>query len=122
MIIGVGTDIVEIERIKKSYEQFGERFLNRIFTKEEIAYCFSKKHPYPSLAVRFASKEALVKAAKLGRYHSNSWLDVAVAVSGKGLPDVVVFNKLKKKLKGMRIHLSLAHSDHYATAVVVIEK
>ncbi len=122
MIIGVGMDIVEIERIKKSYEQFGDRFLNRIFTEDEIAYCFSKKQPYPSLAVRFASKEALVKAAKLGKYHSNSWLDVAVAVSGKGLPELVVFNKLKKKLKGMRIHLSLSHSDDYATAVVVIEK
>ena len=122
MIIGVGTDIIEIERIKKSYEQFGERFFKRVFTSEEIAYCFSKKDPYPSLAIRFASKEALVKAAKLGKYHTNSWQDVSVSLSGEGLPGVTLFNDLERELEGTRIHLSMSHSDYYATAVVVIEK
>jgi holo-[acyl-carrier protein] synthase len=122
MIVGVGTDIIEIERIKKSYEQFGDRFLNRIFTAEEIAYCFSKKNPFPSLAIRFASKEALVKAAKLGKFHLNSWLDVSVTLSPEALPSFILFNDLRKELEGTQVHLSMSHAENYATAVVVIEK
>jgi holo-[acyl-carrier protein] synthase len=122
MIIGIGTDIIEINRIKKSYEKFGERFLKRIFVEEELHYCFSKKDPIPSLAIRFAAKEAFVKAAKLGKFHPYSWLDVRVSLTEDGLPGIVTFRELKKELSGLRIHLSMSHSDHYATAVVVIEK
>lgn len=122
MIFGIGTDIVEIERIKKSHHQYGDKFLKRIFTQEEINYCLKKENPYPSLAVRFASKEALVKAARIGRHHSHTWTDVSVEVSSEGIPHVFLFNELKALLIDAGIHISVSHSRHYATAVVVIEK
>lgn len=122
MITGIGTDIVEIERIKKSHLEYGDKFLKRIFTQEEIDYCLSKENPYPSLAVRFASKEALVKAARVGKNHPHTWTDVSVEVNPEGIPHVFLFNKLKQYLEDTRIHLSVSHSHFYATAVVVIEK
>ncbi|MBL7996402.1 holo-ACP synthase [bacterium] len=122
MIFGIGTDIVEIERIKKSHLEYGDKFLKRIFTGEEIDYCLKKENPYPSLAVRFASKEALVKAARVGRLHAHTWTDVSVEVNPEGIPHVFLFNELKKHLQSSRIHISVSHSHSYATAVVIIEK
>lgn len=62
MIVGIGTDIVEISRIKNAVAKWGERFLRKIFTENEISYCYKKKDPFPHLAVRFAAKEAVIKA------------------------------------------------------------
>ena len=122
MIFGIGTDIIEIERIQESHAAYGEKFLKRIFTKEEIDYCLNKENPYPSLAVRFASKEAMIKAARVGKFHPYTWTDVSVEVDAEGIPHVLLFNELRNQLKDMRIHISVSHSHHYATAVVVIEK
>lgn len=122
MIFGIGTDIIEIERIRKIHLEYGDKFLKRIFTQEEIDYCLKKENPYPSLAVRFASKEALVKAAHLGKNHPHTWTDVSIEANFAGIPHVFLFNELKKYLQDTRIHLSVSHSLSYATAVVVIEK
>ncbi len=121
MIFGIGTDIIEIDRIQKSHKKYGDKFLTRIFTPEEIAYCMKKENPYPSLSVRFASKEALVKAARVGKFHPHTWTDVSVEVDPEGIPHVFLFNELKEQLKDMRIHISVSHSHEYASAVVVIE-
>lgn len=122
MIFGVGTDIIEIERIRKSHKEYGDKFLRRIFTQEEIDYCLKKEDPYPSLAVRFASKEAMVKAARVGKFHPHSWTDVSVELDPEGIPHVFLYHELKEELKDMRIHISVSHSNAYATAVVMIEK
>jgi len=62
MIYGIGTDIVEIKRVRDAVERWGKRFLKKIFTENEISYCYKKKDPFLHLAVRFAEKEALIKA------------------------------------------------------------
>lgn len=106
----VGTDIVEIARIKKLASQ-APRFLKRVFTDEEIAYCRAKKNPWQHFAVRFAAKEAVWKA--LGS-QGLSLRDISVSRDAQGKPGVL--------LKGRRaagLRLSLSHSDDYAVAVAL---
>jgi len=122
MILGIGIDIVEVARIRKSCEAYGDKFLDRVFTVQELQYARSKSNPYPSLAVRFAAKEALVKATKEGKYNPFGWQDAEVFTDALGIPSIMFKNKLKKILKDKKIHVSLSHSEHYATAVVVIEE
>ena len=65
MILSVGNDIVENSRIKETLEKFGEKFLEKVYTQEEVTYCLSKKNPIPHLSARFACKEAFIKAIEL---------------------------------------------------------
>lgn len=122
MITGIGTDIVEISRIRQSCEAYGDRFIHRVFTSGEITYAYSKKDPYPSLAVRFAVKEALIKAARVGKFHPHGWLDAEVITDARGVPSIELYGELKKELAGQQIHITVSHADHYATATVIIEK
>ncbi len=121
MIVGVGNDIVEIERIRKSCENYGEKFLEKIFTPSERAYVAPQSNPYPSLAARFAAKEALIKALRVGKFHTHNWTDAEVIVHSTGIPEIKTYRNLEKELKGKKIHLSLSHSDNYASAIVIIE-
>jgi len=73
MILGTGTDIIEVERIASSFEKFGERFLNRILLPDEIAYCLSHRAPAPFFAVRFSAKEAVSKAFGTGIGAALGW-------------------------------------------------
>jgi len=121
MILGIGIDIVEIARLKKTCNDYGERFLDRIFTEGERTYANLKSDPYPSLAVRFAAKEALVKATREGKFHVFDWLDAEVMVSASGVPSFQLKRQLLRALTDRHVHLSLSHSAQYATAVVIIE-
>jgi len=78
MILGTGIDIIEVSRIRASYEKFGERFLKRILRPEEIAYCLSHRFPAPFLAARFAAKEAISKAFGTGIGKQLGWQDLEV--------------------------------------------
>lgn len=121
MIYGVGIDLVKIERMKDVVERWGERFLNRVFTKTEIAYCYEKKNPYLSLAVRFAAKEALIKA--IGSEIPVSLTDVEIINSANGKPDIKVNGRLKNFFKEksiIQISLSLSHEKEYGIACVVL--
>jgi len=122
MIHGVGIDIVGISRLKNSAEKSGRRFLERIFTEDEIAYCLRRRDPYPSFSARFAAKEALVKALQgAGRL---SLRDIEVEVGGDGKPRIRAGGKLKAVFdeRGiLRAHLSLSHDRDYAAACVVLE-
>lgn len=115
MIIGVGIDIIEVERVKKLVEQ-NPRALTRVFTPQEIEYCQDKKSRYLHLAARFAAKEAFFKA--LGK--RTSWKDVGVINHPSGKP----FLKLnsKKKFDFGSAHVSLSHLSKYAVALVILEK
>jgi len=84
MIYGIGIDIVKIERMKNVVEKWGNRFLERVFTEGEISYCYEKKEPFLSLAVRFAAKEALIKA--VGSIDSVSLRDIEVVNVETGKP------------------------------------
>lgn len=117
MKIVTGTDIVEIKRIQKDIEQLGERFLNKIYTKNEIEYCESKKmQKFQSYAARFAAKEALYKALS-GRINFNyTWKDFEVLNQEGGRPYV----KLHFEIKDLEtIEISLSHCKEYAVANVV---
>ena len=114
MIVGTGIDIIEISRIRKSVEQWGEKFLNRVFNPEEIAYAKTHTMPYPHYAGRFAAKEAIYKA--LGD-RNLTWKDLTIVNDPDGKP----MCRLRKKTFKGRIHLSISHSKFYAVAGVVIE-
>ncbi|MBI3299852.1 MAG: holo-ACP synthase [Elusimicrobia bacterium] len=105
----VGLDIVEVERVRKAARS--ARFLKRVFSKDEIAYCMGRKSPWQHFAVRFAAKEAVFKALGM---KGVSLLHISVARDANGRPSVLVAGKPEPG-----IALSLTHSDHYAAAVAV---
>src|SRR6201992_267101 len=88
MIIGSGIDMVEISRIQESVERFGQRFLDRIFTATEQAYCLRKKRSAESFAARFAAKEAGAKALGTGISRGVNWLEIEVIREPGGKPSV----------------------------------
>ena len=124
MILGVGIDIIEVERIRASHERFGERFLKRILRPDEIAYCFTHAQPAPFLAARFAAKEAISKAFGTGIGRQLGWQDMEVKRKQSGEPYVVMHGGGHDLFatRGARfLHLSLSHTAAHAAAVAVLE-
>lgn len=124
MIKGIGVDIVDIQRLKRAVERWGDRFLERVFTEGEITYCLGKGDPYASLAVRFAAKEALLKAVGAGEGRL-AFRDIEIVSRRDGNPSIRPAGRLKGVLEGKGItdvHLSLSHERHYGVAFVVAEK
>jgi holo-[acyl-carrier protein] synthase len=124
MILGTGIDIIEVERIRLSYERFGERFLNRILKPAEIAYCLGHRQPAPFLAARFAAKEAISKAFGTGIGQHLSWQDLEVARKPSGEPYVILHGQglqLLEQRSGRIVHLSLSHTEQHATAMAILE-
>ena len=123
MIRGIGIDLVKIARLKQVVDRWGERFLKRVFTEKEISYCYTKNNPYLSLSVRFAAKEALIKA--IGAEFPASFTDIEVIRLEKGKPSLRAIGKLKVFLEKKRIHhihISLSHEHDYGIACVVLEE
>ena len=124
MILGTGIDIVETRRIAAVLEQFGERFLNRLFLDTEIAYARSMKKADLHLAARFAAKEAISKAFGTGIGEQLGWKDMEILRRDTGEPYVVMHGKglaLMKSRGATAIHVSLSHTDGYAAASAVLE-
>ena len=121
MKILCGTDIIEIDRIKKSIDRSGERFLKMIYTKDEIKYCESKKGAkYIHYAGRFAAKEAIFKAVSslLGDKFAITWTDAQVVNDKMGNPKVEFLNIKFDVIESMDI--SISHCKEYAVAMVTI--
>jgi holo-[acyl-carrier protein] synthase len=118
-IVAVGTDLVGLRRIRAVWDKHPERFLRRHFTPVELAYCLSKADPLPSLAARFAAKEAFQKCWP----ESFGWLEVWVELQDQR-PELRFSPRLEAQmLEGcFRAHLSLSHEKSYALAVVVLEQ
>ncbi len=115
-----GVDIIEISRIGRVLEQYGQRFLRRIFTPGEIEYC--RERP-PNLAARFAAKEATMKALGTG-VRGVGWKDIEVIRASSGAPSIVLHGRAKaraQRLGVQEIALSLSHSREYAVAFVVTQ-
>jgi holo-[acyl-carrier protein] synthase len=121
MVRGIGVDILEIARIQKSIEGLGDTFLEKVFTPQEIAYCKAKHSMHQHFAARFASKEAVSKALSTGWRGEFRWKDVEVMNDASGQPRVALHGKLREKLEGSSIFVSLSHSESHVVAVVVIE-
>ena len=128
-MIYCGTDIIEVERIKKSIEEHEGKaeniFLNKIYTKNEIEYCESKgRAKYQHYAARFAAKEAIFKAISnlLKDKYELSWQNAEIINNETGKPEVV-FKNISKELEEKIIHIdiSLSHIKEYAVAMVVLE-
>ena len=117
MKIACGTDIIEIDRIKQSIEHFNEKFLNTIYTKDEIKYCESHKDSkYQHYAARFAVKEALYKAlSEILPEEELTWKRFEVINSDTGKPKMIVENEFIKS-----IDISISHSKKYAVAMVTV--
>ncbi|MBN2199159.1 MAG: holo-ACP synthase [Candidatus Aminicenantes bacterium] len=115
MIVGVGIDLIEVERVKKALDEH-PRFSDRVFTPEEVRYSSGKKNTAQHLAARFAAKEAFFKA--LGR--RIPWTDVGVVNLDSGRPVLEVKNA--EGLGFLKAHVSLSHLKAYAQAAVVLEK
>ena len=123
MIYGIGIDIIKIERMKKVVEKWGDRFLRRVFTDNEISYCYAKSNPYPSLSVRFAAKEAMIKA--IGSGPPLSFTDIEVVNAHTGKPALRLSGRLQDFLDARKIsktHLSLSHEQEYGVASVILEQ
>lgn len=115
-IKGIGSDVVEIDRVRKLYDRFGENFLHRILTDEERAYCKKHADPVPRIAGRFAAKEAVVKALGQGFGEKISWQDIAILPSKNGKPEVALSPRLQKTFGNPHILLTLSHSKTIAMA------
>jgi holo-[acyl-carrier protein] synthase len=124
-IVGTGIDITEVARIAASIARFGDRFLNRVYTPAEIAYCRSKKKgATQSFAARFAAKEAGMKAIGTGLRRGVTWHDVEVSREPGGRPMILFHRKAAEfagKLGMKRAALSLTHTEHEAMAQVILE-
>lgn len=124
MLIGLGTDIVEISRVKALLDEYGDRFLKRWFTDGEIDYCAKKAHPERHFAARLAAKEACSKALRMPAGTPFLWKDMVVDRGESGEPSLSLRGepRLLAERRGVaRLHLSLSHSDAYAVATVVAE-
>jgi holo-[acyl-carrier protein] synthase len=119
-ILGIGTDIIEIERIKEAIERHGERFLDRIFTKKEQEYCRRYKNATPHFAGRFAAKEAIVKAFGTGLHEDMGWKEIEIINDSQGKPEVQLSARLKSSLSVAHIFLSISHCEAYATATAIV--
>ena len=128
MIIGIGTDLVNIERIRKTLDRFGDRFEKRVFSKQEIHRSRRKYDPSSSYAKRWAAKEACSKALGIGLRMGISWKEMHIVNLSSGKPDLIIEGKAKAFLIAMtpkgytpKINVSLTDDFPWAMATVIIE-
>lgn len=124
MIVGMGVDITEVDRVERAIEKFGRRFLERVFTPGEIAYCESRKNRYERYAARFAAKEAAMKALGTGWRRGVRWVDLEVTNLPSGKPTMRfhgVAAEFAARLKVRNVVLSLTHTATQALAQVILE-
>lgn len=124
MIFGIGIDIIEISRVKALYDEYGDEIVRKLFTEKEISYCMGKAFPERSFSARFSAKEAFLKALGTGLSSGISWKQIEIENAESGKPNIVCDADLQNILnekKISNIHLSIAHSENYAVAMVVLE-
>jgi holo-[acyl-carrier protein] synthase len=124
VIVSVGLDATDIHRVNETLRRFGDRFLQRIFTGGEIAYCMRRRNPAPHLAARFAAKEAAMKALGTGQSQGVAWRDIEV-VRHHGPPQLRFHGTAASRFASLgatRALLSLTHAESLALAQVLFVK
>ena len=124
MIIGSGIDLTEIGRIQQSMDRYGKRFLNRVYTAAEQAYCLRKRNAAESFAARFAAKEAAAKALGTGISHGVNWLEIEVVREPSGRPNIRFHGRaaeIAQRLGVAHAALSITHTSSLAMASVLLE-
>ena len=118
-IQGLGNDIVEIERIRKSYERHGYRFLTKLFSEKEQDYCLKFKDPVPHIAARFSAKESIAKALGTGFGEHLSWLEIEVLNDSAGKPAVYFSTSAQERFGNPHILISISHCDLYVSTTAI---
>lgn len=124
MIIGIGTDLIEVKRISDAIERYGDRFLKRIFTPVEIEYCSARKAAPLHYAGRFAAKEAAFKAMRKGWTGELSWKEIEIYNESSGAPFLNFYGKalaLVREKQMTTAYVTITHIEQFAAAVVVLE-
>lgn len=122
-LIGIGIDVVEVERVKSSMDEFGSRFVQRLFTPAEQEYCERQQRPELHYAARFAAKEAVAKAFGTGIGKAIGWLEMEIVRRQSGEPEVVLSGGAIAYAaeRGItQINVSLTHAKHYAAANAIV--
>ena len=125
MIYGIGTDFVEVSRIEKVLQRWGDKFTNKVFTLDEISYCQNKAFPAVHYAARFAAKESFLKSLGIGLGMGINLREIEVINNAQGRPILKINERIKDSLdkSGITtIHISITHTREHAHAVVVLEK
>jgi holo-[acyl-carrier protein] synthase len=125
MIYGIGVDLVNIKRVERVMERWGERFVGRVFTSEEREFCFKRAYPASAFALRFAAKEAFSKALGFGMRRGIRWRDIEIFHRLGGQPYFKLHGRSSDICRGEKItsyHLSLSDEGEYGVAIVVLEK
>src|SRR5436305_14913481 len=123
-VLGIGVDLVECARMQHSLDRFGETFLRRVFTEGEIEYSMSMKFPARHLAARFAGKEAVSKAFGTGIGKAMGWRNIDIRKQKSGEPFLVFSGpaqELATKRGVMSALITLIHTEHHATACIMLE-
>jgi len=124
MIVGLGVDVAEVPRIRKVIESQGRRFLGRVYTPEEVAYCEQFRNKFERYAGRFAAKEAAMKALGTGWSHGVRWVDIEVVRQRGRAPSLALKGQAKKIAEALgvkNIALSITHTAEQAIAQVIFE-
>ena len=123
VLVGLGADLIEVERVKGVLERQGPRFLERVFTDEERAYCSKMAHPHKHYAARFAAKEAVSKCFTTGIGAELGWRSVSIYHGERNQPLVRLDAKgqaLLAQVGATHVHVTLSHTESHALAVAVI--
>jgi len=123
VLVGLGADLIEVERVRGVLERQGPRFLERVFTDEERAYCAGMAHPHKHYAARFAAKEAVSKCFTTGIGAELGWRSVSIYHGARNQPLVRLDEKgqaLLAQVGATHVHVTLSHTDSHALAVAVL--
>lgn len=118
-IKGIGSDIIEIERIKRSISKLGKKFLEKLFTEQEIDYCQKHKLSQRHFAGRFAAKEAIAKALGTGIGEHLQWHDIEILNNSFGKPEIFLSKKAFERFNKPNLLISISHCKAYATATAI---
>jgi len=124
MTYGIGIDIIKIGRFEKALERWGDRLRERVFTPHELSICLKKARPGRHLALRFAAKEAFLKALGIGMFQGVPWKEMEILNDPLGRPQMKVSGEAQKLCKEKRIQkifVSISHEEHYGVAQVLLE-
>jgi holo-[acyl-carrier protein] synthase len=124
MVYGIGIDIIEIKRFERALERWGRRLREWVFTPQELSICLAKAHPGRHLALRFAAKEALLKALGIGMFQGIAWKDIEIINDPLGRPHMKVKGAAERicQEKGIQeIFVSISHEQEYGVAHVLLE-
>jgi holo-[acyl-carrier protein] synthase len=121
-MLGLGNDILEIQRIREALETHGDRFIQRLFTAREQEYCSKHTDAVPHYAARFSAKEAIVKALGSGFGEDASWLDIEIINDPHGKPEVFFSDKIKSRFNNPEVLIAISHSNHHVSTVALRTK